>query len=239
MRSFVSSLVMLAALASPLFAEPIVVAGVTEPFFDVMLSSSVQGTIATQHFTEGAEVKQGDVILDLDSRLEELELARRKEVMQRSAADYESTRTLFERTKAVSKDEHDKKQMEAAVAKAEHGIAEEQLRRRKIVAPFAGSIAEVYLQPGSSCEPYKPLVRLVDTKRVIFVGHIEGVAAGGLKEGQTVKLSVSGSKEAVVAKLAFISPVVDAASGLAKLKAVVENADGKIRPGLAAKLIIE
>jgi membrane fusion protein, multidrug efflux system len=239
MRSIVSTLVSVVASAVPLFAEPTVVAGVTEPFFDVMLSSSVQGTISTQHFKEGAEVRQGDVLLDLDSRLEELELARRKEVMQRSAADFEGTRTLFERTKAVSKDELDKKQMEAAVARAEHGIAEEQLRRRKIIAPFAGSIAEVYLQPGSSCEPYKPLVRLVDTKRVIFVGHIGGVAAAALKEGQAVKVSVLGASEPAAGKLTLISPVVDAASGLAKVKAVIENADGKIRPGLAAKMIIE
>jgi membrane fusion protein (multidrug efflux system) len=239
MRYILSALAAFGALAAPLFAEPTVVTGVTEPFFDVMLSSSVQGTIATQHFKEGAEVKQGDVLLDLDSRLEELELARRKEVMLRSAVDLDGTRTLFERTKAVSKDELDKKQMEAAVARAEHGIAEEQLRRRKIVAPFAGSIAEVFLQPGSSCEPYKPLLRLVDTKRVIFVGHIGGVAAGALKEGQAVKISVLGANEPVAGKLTLISPVVDAASGLAKVKAVVENADGRIRPGLAAKLIIE
>jgi hypothetical protein len=33
--------------------------------------------------------------------------------------------------------------------------------------------------------------------------------------------------------------VVDSASGLAKVKALFENADGKIRPGLSAKMILE
>ena len=67
MRFSVLKLIAFAALASPLCAEPTVVPGVTEPFFDVVLSSSVQGTIANQHFKEGAEVKSGEVILDLDS----------------------------------------------------------------------------------------------------------------------------------------------------------------------------
>ena len=129
--------------------------------------------------------------------------------------------------------------MEAAVADAESSIAQEQLRRRRIVAPFAGTIVEIFLQAGASCEPYKPLVRLVDTKQVYFVGHIEGVKASDLKLGQEVKVQVAGTKEPVKATLSLIAPVVDQASGLARVKAVFDNADGKVRPGLAAKMILE
>ncbi len=213
--------------------------GVTEPFMDVMLSSSVQGQISAEHFKEGQSVKANDVILELDSSLELLEVERRKAVAERANADFESTKQLFEKTKAVSKDELDKKRMEAAVADAESSIAQEQLRRRRIIAPFAGTIVEIFLQAGSSCEPYKPLVRLVDTNRVYFVGHIEGARASELKLGQTVSIQVTGSKEMVKATLSLIAPVVDQASGLARVKAVADNADGKIRPGLAAKLILE
>lgn len=239
MRPILSILVFFCALAAPALAQSKAVLGITEPYFDVLLSSSVQGTIHTQHFKEGQEVAAGAIILELDSQLEELETARRKAVKERNQADFEGTRTLFEKTKAVSKDELDKKQMEAAVASLEYDIAQEQLKRRKIIAPFAGSIVEVFLQPGASCEPYKPLVRLVDTKRVYFVGHIEGTAAAALKVGQQVKVEVLGSPAPVTASISFIAPVVDSASGLAKVKALFENADGKIRPGLSAKMILE
>lgn len=225
-----------AALAA---AEAKAVPGITEPYFDVLLSSSVQGTIFQQHFNEGDAVKAGDVILELDSKLEELEARRRKEVMERNKADFDGTKQLFERTKAVSKDELDKKHMEFNVAVAEHGIAEEQLKRRKIVAPFDGRIVEIFQQPGSSCEPYKPLVRLVDTKRCYFIGHVEGTAAAELKLGQTVKIQVVGSKEPVKGTVSFLSPVVDQASGLAKVKALFDNAGGEIRAGLAATLTAE
>jgi multidrug efflux pump subunit AcrA (membrane-fusion protein) len=33
--------------------------------------------------------------------------------------------------------------------------------------------------------------------------------------------------------------VVDAASGLARVKAIFDNPDGNIRPGLAATLVVE
>lgn len=206
---------------------------------DVTLSSSVQGTIHLQNFKEGELVKEGGVILQLDSKLEELEMGRRREVMERALTDYEATKQLFEKSKAVSKDELDKKETEYKVAVAELGIAEEQLRRRKIIAPFSGSIVEVLLQPGASCEPYQPLVRMVDTTRVFFVGHIDGPAAADLQLGQKVKLEVAGGRAQIDAALSFIAPVVDSASGLVRVKALFDNADGKVRPGLAARMIID
>lgn len=227
-----------AVTCSGIAGERQMVSGITEPFMDVTLSSQVQGTIHVLKFKEGQEVGQDSVILELDSKLEELETQRRKEVMERNRTDFESTQQLFDKSKAVSKDELDKKQMEYKVSVAEFGIAEEQLKRRRIVAPFSGSIMEMFLQPGAGCEPYQPLVRLVDTKRCYFVGYIEGTTAAGLKVGQDVSVEVAGTKEPIKGNISFIAPVVDSASGLAKIKAIFDNADGKIRPGLAAKMTL-
>lgn len=238
-RPFFAGTVLLLSLSVSALAEPRAVAGITEPFMDVTLSSPVQGTIRIEHYKEGALVKEGQIILELDSKLEELEAGRRREVMERAMTDFEATKQLFEKSKAVSKDELDKKQTEYKVAVAEQGIAEEQLRRRKIVAPFTGNIMELMLQPGASCEPYQPLVRLVDTSRVVFVGHIEGTAAADLKLGETVKVEVAGMRQPVDAAISFIAPVVDSASGLARIKAVFDNAEGHVRPGLAARMIVD
>ena len=185
-----------------------VVDGITEPFLDVTLASPVHGIIAREHFKEGDEVKEGQVILDLDQKLEELEVTRRKEIAKRAKADMESTRTLLATTKAVSRDEMEKREMEHAVAVVDEGVALEQLRRRQIAAPFQGTIAELLLQRGAGCEPYQHLVRLVDTR-------------------QWFK-----------ATLSFISPTADPASGLTKVKALFENEGGKLRPGMASKMVI-
>ncbi len=238
-RPFLAGTALLFGLSFSAAAQPLAVAGITEPFMDVTVSSPVQGTIRLEHYQEGALVKEGQIILELDSKLEELEAGRRREVMERTMTDYEGTKQLFEKSKAVSKDELDKKQTEYKVAVAELGIAEEQLRRRKIVAPFSGSIVEILLQPGASCEPYQPLLRMVDTSRVYFVGHIEGTAAADLKLSQTVKVEVTGARQPVEATISFIAPVVDSASGLARVKAVFDNTEGKVRPGLAARMILE
>jgi multidrug efflux pump subunit AcrA (membrane-fusion protein) len=78
----------------------------------------------------------------------------------------------------------------------------------------------------------------VDTSRCYFISHIDGVAAGKLQLEEPVQIQVDGG-QTVSGKICFISPVVDAASGLCRVKAIFDNADGKIRPGLAARLIAE
>ncbi len=217
---------------------PIELAGITEPIHDVTLGLVSPGVIREQFFQEGDVAKKGDVILELDTRLEELEVARRKAVMEQDKAVFDSTREVFQNTKSVSKQDLSKAQAEYDVARAEHAIAEQALADRRLVAPFAGHIMEIQLHPGAASAPYQPLVRLVDTSRCYFTGHLDGVTVARLRLDQSVKIKVADG-QTVTGKICFISPVVDAASGLARIKAVFDNPNDAIRPGLAATLVVE
>ncbi|MDE3068726.1 MAG: efflux RND transporter periplasmic adaptor subunit [Verrucomicrobiota bacterium] len=229
---------MLASGVLPARSEPMEVDGITEPFLDVTLGLADAGIIRTQFFKEGDPVKKGDVILELDKKLEALEVARRKAVMDQNRMVLDSTRELSRTTRSVSKEDLAKAQAEYNVAAAEYDIAVQQLADRRLVAPFSGAITEVLLKPGAAVAPYQPLVRLVDTARCYFVGHVDGVAASRLRLDESVKIRITGGRE-VAGKICFISPVVDPASGLARVKAIFDNPGGKIRPGLAATMTVE
>lgn len=238
-RHYLFVAICVAGLVSALHgAETIQMDGITEPFHDVTLGLAAPGIIHEQFFQEGDAVEKGEVILQLDTRLEELEVARRKAVMEQNQSVLDSTLDLFQNTKSVSKQDLSKAQADADVSKAEYNIAVQQLASRRLTAPFAGRITEILLHPGAACAPYQPLVRLVDTSRCYFVGHMDGVAAARLKLDEPVQIKVAGG-QTVAGKICFVSPVVDAASGLARVKAIFENPDGSIRPGLAATLVVE
>jgi RND family efflux transporter MFP subunit len=217
-------------------AESIATSGITEPYLDVTLAAPVPGLVKRRAFKEGDLVKKGDVIVELDKGLEELEVERRLSVMERNKTELDATRVLVTTTKSVSKDELGKKEMDYRVSKAEHGIAVEELARRKVIAPFSGSIVELTLQVGAASAPYQPLARLVDTSRCYFVGYVEGKNVSRLRMDEPVMVDVEGATGPVEARICFISPVIDPASGLAKVKALFENPKGNIRPGLAAKM---
>jgi RND family efflux transporter MFP subunit len=212
--------------------------GITEPVVDVALSLPVAGIVTVRQHKEGDFVRAGDVILELDERLEELELDRRRLLMDNHRADWESTKSVFDKTSSISRDDLLKKETDYRVAVAEYQIAAEQLRRRKLIAPADGIITEINLQVGEACTAYQPAAHLVDTRRCYFITNVDGSQSAHLQVGQAVRLVIdeAGGPEEVRARLAFVSPVVDSASGLQRVKALFDNADGRIRPGLAGKM---
>lgn len=243
------------------------VAGITEPITDITLNAIAEGTIAKIHFTEGATVKKGQAILELDKRLEALEVGRRKLVWE-SKAELEaaaaqaatlkallaSTRELFESTRSVSKDELIRLELEYKLAvsekqrlevteireKIEYEMALETLARRSLRAPIQGTIIKLFLDKGESCEQTQPLVHLVNTSKCIFVCNIEEWAGRTLEKGQTVDLKIKIGSDTVDKKgtVIFASPVVDSASGLLEVKAAFDNTDGTVRPGISGDLIL-
>ena len=219
-------------------AEPIQISGITEPCQDVALGFADAGIIHTEFFKEGDAVKKGDVILELDKKLEAIEVMRTQAIMEQNKMVYDSTLQLYQTTKSVSQEDLDKATAEYHVATAQYQTAVQQLADRQLVAPFSGIITEIALKPGAVVAPYEPFVRLVDTSRCYFTGHVDGVTVAQLQLDQPVKITMNGG-QVVSGKICFISPVVDAASGLARIKAVFDNPDGKIRPGLSAILTAE
>lgn len=242
-------------------------AGVTEPFQDVILSASVAGTVEKRLVKEGDAIKEGQTLIEMKKRQEELEVKRRKLIADSKAelqaaearvatvkTDLDSTRKLFAATKSVSKDDLDKKQLEFQLSVAEverlkmaeereiieRDMAAELLKDRIITSPLTGFAVEFFRQVGEDCKAQEPLMRVVDTRQFYFVANVEAKAGYNLKQGQTVQLQIeAGSKTIpVTGKVSFVSPVVDPASGLLKIKVLCSNPDGQVKPGVAGTMQI-
>lgn len=215
--------------------------GLTEPFLDVTLSASVPGILTSRKFKEGDLVQEGQVLLELDRRIEELEVARRQIVRDQKKTDFEGTRKLFTTTRGVSKEDLDKKEVEYRVAAVETDMAAEQLRRRQLLSPLTGTISEILIDVGESCSAYQPLVRVVDTRRCYFVANVEARQADRLKTGQTLRIEIeSGASPVMVqGQISYLAPTVDPASGLRRVKLLFDNADGRVVPGVAGRLMLE
>ena len=243
------------------------VAGLIQPFREATLSALVVGRVSVVHFKEGDSVQADAIILELDKRAEEIEAARRKIVWEVRAEldaavvrvdtlrlDFDSSKKLQEATKSVSKDELAKKSLDLRVAEAEmeqltrrediekleYEFAVEQVRRREIRAPHAGQIVEIIPKVGEVCEPRQPLVRFVDATQCYFVGNLDATEALKLKRLERYPISVADGQRTISTEgvVEFISPVIDAASGLRRVKLVIDNRDGRVVPGSPATLTL-
>lgn len=217
-------------------------AGITEPIADVTLGASVPGIVSAWKFKEGDFVKPGDTIIQLDQRLEELEAARRKLAMDKTQRDWQALQTLFQKNSiSVRKEELEKAETDYKIAATEYEMAAEQLHKRSVTAPCSGHIVEILRDVGEACQPYQPLLRIVDTRQCYFVSNVESQTASRLKLEQTVTLEITTGTTTLKlpGKVIYLSPVVDPASGLQKIRILFDNADGRVRPGVAGKLLAE
>ena len=264
-RSFLmAGILALSVASSP--AATVSVPGLTEPVFDVTVSSSVAGKLDSQTVKLGDFVKKDQVLIVMRKAVEELDVKRKKLIWESKAEleaaeanvtlkknDYETTAKLLETTKSVSKEDVAIKKLEYVQAVAQrdslaiieereqldYELAQEGLNMRIIRSPLDGYVVERFFEVGEDCRSQEPLLRIVDTRKAFFVTNMEARLGFQLKVGQTVEIEADAGKtaEKLSGKVTYVAPVVDPGSGLLKVKALFENADGRVKPGVSARLI--
>lgn len=128
--------------------------------------------------------------------------------------------------------------LEMKAQENELSAARAQIMRRRIVAPFDGTIVQIYLRKGEWAEPGQKALRIVNAERLKAEGFIRADDATAVVIGTPVELVVEiGAKpQSFGGKIAFVSPEVDPITGQVRVWAVIENRDGRLRPGQAAKM---
>lgn len=240
--------------------------GVTQALRDVKLSTTVAGRIDGMMAREGSRVRQGQLLMYLDRTLEELEVQRRRLLVEdRARLDElkQKEKTLIEQVESLRpllstggvsrkqvEDEEmalgavaaERKALEAAKdrERVELSLAQEAYERRHLRSPIDGIITKVVYRQGESVGPHEPVISVVDTSRVRFMGTVPARAGLKLQVGALVKIELGQDTQVRVrtAKVVFVSPVTDPSSGLIEVIAEFENADGSVRPGISGRMLL-
>lgn len=264
-KKIAAVLLVLMLSTSPVCAQ-LVVSGLTRAKLDLKLSLPVAGRVEQLIVNEGDRVRKGDMILSLDKTLEALEVERRKlllddvsklnELRQRVGVLREqvsNARSLLSTPVISRKQVEDEEMVYREVLaqlngleiakkreKVEYELAQEAFARRILRAAADGTIAKIHFRVGESLAANEPAVSLVDISKARFVGTLPASAAAQLSVGMTARLVLAREGGEIVrqAKVSFISPLTDAASGLVEVIAEFNNADNVVRPGIAGQMHI-
>lgn len=257
------------ALATPTKADTSTsFTGLVYPLHDLTLSVHVAGVVERVHVQLGQSVRAGQLLLSLDARLQGIEQERRRliasdaseqQTVERRRAALEGlvrdATTLYEQAGTVSRDELTKLRMELDATggrgeqlreakkreAAELALAQREQGMRQLVAPIAGVVAMVKPAAGEWAAPGDAVLRLVDASSCELRLHVSQAAARRLRAGQPlpVQLDDPAMSTPVSGRVSFVSPVVDAASGLVELRVLLPNPERRIRPGIKARLQLE
>src|SRR5690606_8601409 len=105
----------------------------------VDITAKVADRVAAIHFTEGQQVRKGQVLIELDSGEAKADLAAAEAAAGDARSQYRRSQELF-LTRALSEAQLDQLQATLQGSEARVAAARSRLNDRIIVAPFAGRV---------------------------------------------------------------------------------------------------
>lgn len=129
------------------------------------LAFQVSGKVDTLAVRDSDEVKQGDVLAQLDKRDYQSKLNVAKAQFENSKAEYERAKQLMD-TKVISKSELARKKTDYEVTQSQMVSAQKALDDTTLRAPFTGNVANVLIEPQETIQAGQTVVTLLSLAKL-------------------------------------------------------------------------
>ena len=199
----------------------------------VELRSEISGVLREIHFSEGSTVAKGQLLVQIDDAefvaerdraQHRLELARLREARQQDLLTQGLT----------SQEDYDLALSQLNVLQAELRLAEAELEKTQIRAPFRGVIGLRSVSRGAALTPQTRIATLqkIDTVKVEF--SVPEGQASRVRVGETIGFRVKGAARQHTGEIYALEPNVDSETRSLRARARCANPDGELLPGAFA-----
>ena len=160
------------------------------------IASPFAGVVNEVKCYEGQQVKKGDVLFRLDSRIADVTA--------------QSAEQIYERQKKLlgiggtSQKVLQEAEQQLAAARAQQALL-------RIEAPLSGTVVRVNAKPGEAVDVNSVLAEIIDLERLVVAANVPSGEIADLKAGASVK--ISSAARAFAGRLIFIGSTVDSKTG--------------------------
>jgi membrane fusion protein (multidrug efflux system) len=202
----------------------------------VLLRPEVTGRVAVIGFRDGAVVKRGQLLVGLDASLNEAEVAQSRAELELARANLKRTADLASKN-FVSGSAQDTAQSNVTVLEAKLQLSEARLAKMRIVAPFDGVVGIRAVAVGDVVRDGTDLVNIEDIRRLKVDFRLPERAFTQLKVGLPVEVVADALPGGTYkGQIEAINPRIDAAGRSLEVRAELPNSDGRLRPGMFARV---
>jgi|TARA_B110000908_G_scaffold45704_1_gene55695 RND family efflux transporter MFP subunit len=239
--------------------------GIVECRHDLELSFATPGVITETLVREGQIVQAGDVLMRLDQQIEWIEVDRRRTVWEShaelnaanaraelSVEQLAAGQKVYDIARGISREDLQNRKLAADLAHSELArletqkaieefdflTAQESLKRRTLTSSAIGIVSKIVRRTGESAQANDPVLELCDISALFFVANLPVKQAETIVQGQAVTLHNTGRGIDFAGEVSFVSPVVDSASGLRRVKIQVIDPPAWLSPGTSAVLTV-
>lgn len=188
---------------------------------------------------------------DLATALAQLKLARNNETRKHalydakggSMADWLQAQADLSTAEASLRSVHNRLRILGYSEHAIDAMASEQQAGAvaQIVAPISGIIVDRQLGPGQYAQAgaSTPVFTIADMSSVWMVGNVREADAGHVRRGQMVEVGVLAYPDRTfTARVIYVAPTIDPNTHRLTVRAVIDNADGALKPEMFASFRI-
>ena len=209
-----------------------------------MQNAQVQGAVLSVPVRENQTVAEGDVLMQIDTTELALAVAEARASLLNAQAQYDAT-LLFDdqiTDPVVRRQREQVARSSSGLNNAEVALrrAEIDLERATVRAPWGGRIANLTVVPGQYITSGTELMEVVDLDPIKVEVNVLERELGYLRQGRRARVTFAAFPgEEFVGAIETINPVVDPEARTGRVTVLLNNRDGRIKPGMYAEVTLD
>jgi membrane fusion protein (multidrug efflux system) len=198
----------------------------------VTVSADLPGTVARIGFQSGTSVREGAVLVELDTRQERAQLAAVDAQRDLARINFERMLGLVKEG-VVSRADYDRATSEHKESEARVGEIRATIDRKTIRAPFSGILGIRQVNLGQYLSAGDPVVPLQSLHPIYVNFGVPQQEAVQVRKGRSVQITAQDlAGLEFTGRVSAINSVVDEATRNVQVQATLANPGGKLRPGM-------
>lgn len=214
-------------------------AGNLRAIWGINVTTELAGMVRGIYFKPGAQVKKGDLLVQLDIDPDTAQLHSLQANQELAAITYKRDSGQY-KIHAISKQtlDSDLANLKSTQAQVAQQIAE--IAQKTIRAPFSGQVGICLVNPGQYVNPGDKVTMLQTYDPVYVDFYIPQASIADLHIGQAVNMTVDPFPNQVFSgKITTINPGLDPSVRNIEVEATIANSQKKLTPGMFSTVIVD
>jgi membrane fusion protein (multidrug efflux system) len=204
----------------------------------VTVSNDAPGIVSAIHFESGKVVREGDILVELDTNVERSQLAALEARRDLAQINAQRTQSLVA-THSVARTQQDTDDSVVKTSRSDLDALRAQIARKVVRAPFSGKLGIRLVNLGQYLTSGTPIASLESTDAVFVDFSLPQQRLASVALGMPVRVVVDGNDLAASdGAIDAIDPSVDSVTRSIKLRASVPNGSKGLLPGMFARVSV-
>ena len=198
----------------------------------VDVSADLAGTVDRITFDSGKAVRQGEALVQLDTRQERAQLAAAEAQRELAQLNFARMQGLLKEN-VISRAEYDIATADNKQTEARVGETRAAIERKTIRAPFSGILGIRQVNLGQYLSSGDPIVQLQSLNPIYVNFGVPQQATADMRMGRNVRITSDDLGEAAFqGRITAIDSIVNPQTRNIQVQATLSNPEGKLRPGM-------